>query len=737
MRDTAAYDFLSGISLGDSPSGDRPERVSREYERSHQLQQSIKGGNGPKLEATPSKSIPITPRSGAVSRHVTASYQSDSTLEENYTPTTPEEDSAIYEAADLLFGVGDESPQPPPILQSMVLTSKTFTSAPKKIIKSMASGQRTLYGFPALQSTQSKGGSHMNSNHRPASHFSQSIHHHNHHHQHHGEITSMPAPQRAYGAVVISSILCYEKDSSSSNIAHGTSTAYHHTSAPVHGIASSGSDVSDDEQHSGESPASSSSRYARAALKHGIKMLQFKKKSHSVSYQRYLVPSAKSAELNRQIIAKLPTFSLPRTIMGSAEIFHSADESPIMDSPSGTPRTPRTKKSTRDFDLVDSPNSPTRPTATQSLKLSTVQNRPITTGSLDQSGGVLSKTADSGSKTPRNKSSSAEIDVPSNQYEYSGKKPKSHRSKHTGELEADAISAPPTKSRSQSMSAPTIENITLFQPQLFPDLSSVSSSSAGPDALPQSPALVAPSVVSGAAPTPSFHALDPYQKCLQSYDPGFLDHVIEKSGKYLVKSHLPGYTSSIMPLKPAKLARQEENEAFANRHTWLTTDLKLSKLRSVKRKLEQVAISQSLDIACTAFAYVYFEKLILRNVVFNNNARLLGAVCLLLAAKYYGVKMPSFSPLVKELANKLKVAPKEIVSSEFFVFRKLKFALFVEDDEVLPHFWKLRSSPNYLDKEFQVSNKERKKNLKKKQVAAAAAAAAASAGGSTGSSIAP
>jgi len=292
----------------------------------------------------------------------------------------------------------------------------------------------------------------------------------------------------------------------------------------------------------------------------------------------------------------------------------------------------------------------------------------------------------------------------------------------------DANVVPTTKARSQSMSATSTDDLSLFQPQLFPDLTAVSTSSISADALPQSPASP---THSSATPPSVIHALDPYQRCLQSYDPGFLDHDIEKSGKYLVKSHLPGYTSSILPLKPAKLVRQEENEAFANRHTWLTTDLKLSKLRSVKRKLEQVAISQSIDIACTAFSYVYFEKLILRNVVYNSNARLLGAICLLLASKYYGVKTPSFAPLVKELAYRLKISPKDIVSNEFFVFRKLKFALFVEDDEVLAHFWKLRSSPTYLDKEFQVSNKERKRILKKQQQAAAAAAAA------SGSAIAP
>jgi hypothetical protein len=287
---------------------------------------------------------------------------------------------------------------------------------------------------------------------------------------------------------------------------------------------------------------------------------------------------------------------------------------------------------------------------------------------------------------------------------------KTHSSKHSEGSSTEPLTKPKSRSNSVSVDPTSSQIATQY---ILPELSPISESVIAPgviDGLPQSPLN---SNTSTAAPANVLQPMDPYERCLQSYEADFLDNDIEKPGKYLIKSHLPGYTSSLMPVQSSKLVRQEENESFQNRHHWLTTDIKLSKIRSVKRKLEQVAIAQLVDIACTALSYVYFEKLILRNIVSNHNARLYGAVCLFLAAKFYGFKLASFMPLLKELGNKLKVSPKDILANEFFIYRKLRFALFVEPEEVLPHFLRLRASPAYLDREFAVQQKERKRHQKK------------------------
>lgn len=631
---------------------------------------------------TPSKSIPISPRSSAPLR-VANSFQSSSLSEDFSAAAHHDEEVGVQDSTNILFGASDENVAPvaPVAVPPTILTGKLFVAAPRKVVKNMAEGQRVIFAFPspstAPQVSHSSSGAagsgrvHVHSLH-PTTHSGRSM---------------------GYGCAVISSILLNDQpQSTTSNSTSAASVIVHNPN--LAGIAGGNvSDVSDDEKID----LTGRTHHAKSH-KQVIRMLNFKKKITSVSYQAHLKPSSYSVDLNRQICARLPTFRMPRDALLARheDMFRlSHDEPSTTDSASSGTVTPRHSKS-KNKKMSSTPSDESTPNSKLSASRTT---SPIKSDELDEATAAKFASAVASNHSPPAKSSDEEV-----------------------------------------VNGPSSDTNAVFQPTSIPigysEMPEGGTNSIGNGEQVVSELLSAISLAAASSSSyPTFtppndtnivQTLDPYEKCLKNYDPTFLDNETEIPGKYKFTTRLPGYTSSIMTLKSEKSVRQEENDVFKNRHLWLTTDLKLSKLRSVKRKMESAAIAISLDIACTAFGFVYFEKLILRNVVSNHNARVIGGSCLLLAAKYYGLKVHSFVPLLKELGGKMKLHPKDFLAHEFFVFRKLKFSLFVDEKEVLAHFWKLRTSPHYRDKEFKVQHKERKKQARKVAAAAAAGSNASS-----------
>lgn len=174
-----------------------------------------------------------------------------------------------------------------------------------------------------------------------------------------------------------------------------------------------------------------------------------------------------------------------------------------------------------------------------------------------------------------------------------------------------------------------------------------------------------------------------------TYDPNFLDHDIITPEKLKIAVNLPSYLSSILPFSDAKDAREETNAAFVDKHGWLESDISLSKIRSSKRKIADIASNQSIDPSCIALAYVYFEKLVLKNFVFKSNCKYVAPACLLLAVKYYGPRSQNYTPLLKEMELKFDVTPKEILQYEFHVYKALNFSLSAQTHEIMPHLKKI------------------------------------------------
>lgn len=608
----AEQDFLSGISLGTSLTRNSVDRGSKDSIRTSIAQAPLRESFTSRAEATPTKSIPITPRS-AVAPRVANSYQSSSYSEDFSGTAHHEEDVGVHEATNLLFGAPEDSGSVAPLL-STVITAKNFQTAPRKVVRHLADGRRVLFGFTSslLHHSPTHSSKHTHSNH-----------------------TGSGAHHEGYGAIAISSVLLGDRSSSTETAPTATLSVITHNPVMAGLRGDAPSDLSDDDV--GELTRASHARSAR----HTIRLLNFKKKSvTSVSYAAHIKPTSRSTDSNSSIRTLLPPFRLPRD-----SLITSAD---------------RILRSVGD----NEPETPTKSKHSKKNLTQVVENSPA-----------------------RSAPSSARIS--------------DHDHHHHHHSSSDDSDPDPSFDLEQEIRAEVTKAIDNLVGEIDP-----SSETSAPAKLENTDTPTAASIAQAIA-------LDPYERCLIHYDPDFLDYDVEMPSKYLFTSRLPGFSSSVLAMKSAKSMRTDQNEAFRNRHSWLTTDLKLSKVRSVKRKLEYAAIASSLDIACVAFAFVYFEKLILKNFVSNSTAKTLGATCLLLGAKFYGLKVSSYQPLIKELAQKMKIAPNMILAHEFYVFRKLKFTLFVEKEEVDSHFFKLLDSPLVRDKEFEVGQKERKKALKK------------------------
>ncbi|RKP02121.1 hypothetical protein CXG81DRAFT_11156 [Caulochytrium protostelioides] len=134
------------------------------------------------------------------------------------------------------------------------------------------------------------------------------------------------------------------------------------------------------------------------------------------------------------------------------------------------------------------------------------------------------------------------------------------------------------------------------------------------------------------------------------------------------------------------------NEQFRVEHPELDPDITLTKIRKMKSCILLIARSTGMDLSTVAYAYAYFEKLVVKRVVTKANRRVIAATCLLLAAKINEPRELNYRKINSAAGKIMDISPKEIAKNEFSIYTSLSFSLFLGPWQVMPHLERIQAA---------------------------------------------
>ncbi|XP_071967063.1 CDK5 and ABL1 enzyme substrate 2 isoform X2 [Engystomops pustulosus] len=172
------------------------------------------------------------------------------------------------------------------------------------------------------------------------------------------------------------------------------------------------------------------------------------------------------------------------------------------------------------------------------------------------------------------------------------------------------------------------------------------------------------------------------------YNPDLLDDPQWPCGKHKRVLIFASYMTTVIEyVKPSDL-KKDMNEMFKEKFP--NVKLTLSKIRSLKREMRNVAQECNMEPVTVAMSYVYFEKLVLQGRVNKQNRKLCAGACVLLAAKISSdFKKPELKHLLDKLEERFRANRRDLVAFELTVLVAMELALYLPEAQVLPHYRRL------------------------------------------------
>ncbi|XP_026520671.1 CDK5 and ABL1 enzyme substrate 2 [Notechis scutatus] len=175
---------------------------------------------------------------------------------------------------------------------------------------------------------------------------------------------------------------------------------------------------------------------------------------------------------------------------------------------------------------------------------------------------------------------------------------------------------------------------------------------------------------------------------LIEYNPNLLDDPQWPCGKHKRVLIFASYMTTVIEyVKPSDL-KKDMNETFKEKFPHIK--LTLSKIRSLKREMRTLSMESNLEPITVSMAYVYFEKLVLQGKLNKQNRKLCAGACVLLAAKISSdLRKHEVKHLIDKLEERFRFNRRDLIRFEFTVLVALELALYLPDNQVLPHFRRL------------------------------------------------
>ncbi|XP_067164033.1 CDK5 and ABL1 enzyme substrate 2 isoform X2 [Apteryx mantelli] len=172
------------------------------------------------------------------------------------------------------------------------------------------------------------------------------------------------------------------------------------------------------------------------------------------------------------------------------------------------------------------------------------------------------------------------------------------------------------------------------------------------------------------------------------YDPNLLDDPQWPCGKHKRVLIFASYMTTVIEyVKPSDL-KKDMNETFREKFPHIR--LTLSKIRSLKREMRNLSEECNLEPVTVSMAYVYFEKLVLQGKLNKQNRKLCAGACVLLAAKISSdLRKHEVKHLIDKLEERFRFNRRDLIGFEFTVLVALELALYLPENQVLPHYRRL------------------------------------------------